>query len=194
MLRLDSKFKLIASEYKDVFADVGSVVDVGGGTGAAGAEIVRDHPHIKAINFDLPHVIAIAPKYPGITHGEGDMIKAIPNADVAILRSILHDCSDEDCVNILKNCRKAIPEKTGKIIIFEQLTKQEEGVEDIISASTLLMIVHLGAGKESTELQCKLLLENAGFPVIGLSEALDYQLSLKHIWSKLLIIPINRLV
>jgi len=65
---------------------------------------------------------------------------------------------------ILKNCRKAIPEKRGKIIIFEQLAKQEEGVEDIVSASTLLMIVHLGAGKERTELQCKVLLENAGFP------------------------------
>jgi len=81
-------FKLIASEYTDVFADVESVVDVGGGTGAAAAEIVRAHPHIKAINFDMPHVIAIAPEYPGVTHVEGDMFKAIPNADVAILKVI----------------------------------------------------------------------------------------------------------
>lgn len=31
----------------------------------------------------------------------------------------MHDWGDEDCVKILKNCRKAIPEKTGKVIVVE---------------------------------------------------------------------------
>lgn len=159
-------FRMIATEYEHVFADVRSVVDVGGGTGTAVTEIVKAFPHIKAINFDVPHVISIAPQCPGVTHVEGDMFKAIPNADVAILKSILHDWSDEDCVKILVNCRKAIPEKTGKIILFEQLAEQEaeKAMDDTVSASNLLMKVHTGAGKERTELQCKILLEKAGFP------------------------------
>lgn len=79
-------FRTIASQYQHVFYGVKSVVDVGGGTGAAVYEIVKAFPQIKGINFDLPHVIATAPKYDGVTHAEGDMFKAIPNADVAILK------------------------------------------------------------------------------------------------------------
>ncbi|KAL2936500.1 hypothetical protein RDABS01_034076 [Bienertia sinuspersici] len=159
-------FRAIASQYQHVFSDVKSVVDVGGGIGAAVNEIVKAFPHIKGINFDLPHVLAIAPKYDGVTHVEGDMFKAIPNADVAILKSILHDWDDEDCVKILKNCRKAIPEKTGKLILLEQLLHQEgeESMEDILLASDLLMIAHTGGGKERTEAEYNALINTAGFP------------------------------
>ena len=48
-----------------------SLVDVGGGNGSGLAEIVKSYPHIKGINFDLPHVVATAPIYDGITHEIG---------------------------------------------------------------------------------------------------------------------------
>ncbi|KAK9735447.1 hypothetical protein RND81_04G205900 [Saponaria officinalis] len=159
-------FRVVANEYRDVFASIRSVVDVGGGTGSAVREIVKAHPHIEAINFDLPHVIAIAPKFDGVTHVVGDMFKAIPSADAVILKSILHDWDDNECMRILKNSRKAVPEKTGKVIIFEQLVQQEgEGkMDDIVFASDLEMIAHFGGGKERSEAQCKTLLLSAGFP------------------------------
>ncbi|KAF2283209.1 hypothetical protein GH714_043541 [Hevea brasiliensis] len=50
--------------YKNGFGCVGSLVDVGGGTGDLVSEIVKS-PHIKGINFDLPHVVATAPEYKG---------------------------------------------------------------------------------------------------------------------------------
>ncbi|KAK7854532.1 xanthohumol 4-o-methyltransferase [Quercus suber] len=56
------------SEYKDGLGSVASLVDVGGGTGTAIAEIVKSNPHIKGINFDLPHVVSTAPIYDGVTH------------------------------------------------------------------------------------------------------------------------------
>ncbi|XP_021749903.1 desmethylxanthohumol 6'-O-methyltransferase-like [Chenopodium quinoa] len=159
-------FRAITSLYKDVFADVKSVVDVGGGTGAAVNEVVKAFPNIKGINFDLPHVIAIAPKYDGVAHVEGNMFEAIPDADVAILKSILHDWNDEDCVKILKNCQKAVPEKTGKLILFELILHKEgeESMEGILLASDLIMIAHTGGGKERTEPEYKSLLQTAGFP------------------------------
>jgi hypothetical protein len=43
-----------------------TVVDVGGGKGAAIAQIVEAYPHIHGINFDLPHVIADAPSMSGV--------------------------------------------------------------------------------------------------------------------------------
>jgi caffeic acid 3-O-methyltransferase len=51
--------------YNDAFKNINTLVDVGGGTGAALSMIVKQHPHIRGINLDLPHVIAGAPTLPG---------------------------------------------------------------------------------------------------------------------------------
>ncbi|KAI9072078.1 hypothetical protein K1719_031253 [Acacia pycnantha] len=34
------------------------------------------------------------------------MFHSIPNADAVLMKWILHDWSDEDCMKILKNCKK----------------------------------------------------------------------------------------
>ncbi|RWW21547.1 hypothetical protein GW17_00014285 [Ensete ventricosum] len=47
------------------FEGVKVLVDVGGGVGGTISMIVAKHPHIKAINFDLPHVISEAPPIAG---------------------------------------------------------------------------------------------------------------------------------
>ncbi|CAI8587147.1 unnamed protein product [Vicia faba] len=55
------------------FEGLESVVDVGGGIGTVTYMIVSKYPNIKAINFDLPHVINEAPSYPGVEHVGGDI-------------------------------------------------------------------------------------------------------------------------
>jgi hypothetical protein len=50
------------------------------------AEIVKTHPHIKGINFDLPHVVVTAPMRQGVSHVGGDMFEAIPNADAIFMK------------------------------------------------------------------------------------------------------------
>ena len=37
----------------------------------------------------------------------------------------MHDWSDEDCLQILKNCQKAIREKSGKIIVVDAVLELE---------------------------------------------------------------------
>jgi caffeic acid 3-O-methyltransferase / acetylserotonin O-methyltransferase len=49
------------------FDGINTLVDVGGGIGATLSMITSKHPQIKGINFDLPHVIADAPKFPSST-------------------------------------------------------------------------------------------------------------------------------
>ncbi|KAJ0078195.1 hypothetical protein Patl1_36997 [Pistacia atlantica] len=49
------------------------LVDVGGGIGVTLDVITSKYPHIKGINFDLPHVLAEAPTYSGVKHGGGDI-------------------------------------------------------------------------------------------------------------------------
>jgi hypothetical protein len=46
------------------FQDVNCLVDVGGGTGTSLTFITAKYPHIRGINFDLPHVVATSPTYP----------------------------------------------------------------------------------------------------------------------------------
>lgn len=76
----------IVKGYQEGFRRLGSVVDVGGGMGATMVEIVKAYPHIKGINFDLPHVVAIAPPHEGVVHVGGDMFETIPNADAVFMK------------------------------------------------------------------------------------------------------------
>ncbi|KAM7275995.1 hypothetical protein ACFE04_017861 [Oxalis oulophora] len=155
----------ILEGYKDGFSSLtGTLVDVGGGIGLLIAKIVKAHPHIKAINFDLPQVIDTAPQHKGVTHIAGDMFVDIPKGDAVFMKTILHDWSDEDCVKILKNCQKAIP-KEGKLIIVEIILQPEVNspLGDISFIQDLCMIAHT-MGKERTEVEWKDLLAKGGFP------------------------------
>ena len=55
----------VAKMYEVGFQNIKSLVDVGGGMGSALSIIVKEHSHIRGINFDLPHVIATAPPITG---------------------------------------------------------------------------------------------------------------------------------
>lgn len=48
------------------FEELNTLVDVGGNLGLSLSFITSKYPHIRAINFDLPHVIEHAPPYPGM--------------------------------------------------------------------------------------------------------------------------------
>lgn len=146
------------------FGTIETIVDVGGGVGTAASWIVARYPSIKAINFDLPHVIATAPSYPGVTHFAGDMFHTnIPPADAIFMKWILHCCGDEDCINILKNCRKALPD-TGKVIIVDAILKKGNPFSDVRIAFDLAIMAATPGGKERTQQEWETLLQRAGFP------------------------------
>ncbi|KAE8666950.1 tir-nbs-lrr resistance protein [Hibiscus syriacus] len=158
--------KSVLKHYKDGFNNVGTLVDVGGGSGAAVAEIVEAHPHIKGLNFDLPNVVASAPKYPNVTHVGGNMFDTIPiDTDAIFLKWILHNWSDEKCVEILKNCWKALQEKKGKLIIVEAVLRRESKSLSDVEAHRydLKMLVISPSGKERSEDEWRKLLKLGGF-------------------------------
>nr|B0ZB56.1 RecName: Full=Xanthohumol 4-O-methyltransferase; AltName: Full=Desmethylxanthohumol 6'-O-methyltransferase; AltName: Full=Isoliquiritigenin 2'-O-methyltransferase; AltName: Full=O-methyltransferase 2; Short=HlOMT2 [Humulus lupulus]ABZ89566.1 O-methyltransferase 2 [Humulus lupulus] len=156
----------ILSEYRDVFCGICSLVDVGGEFGGSISAIVKSHPHIKGINYDLPHVVATAPTYTGlVSHVGGNMFEWIPTAVAVFMKWILHDWADEDCVKILKNCRRAMPEKGGKIIIVDIVLEPEgNGLFDDAAVMLDIALMALTRGKERTEKEWKRVLEEGGFP------------------------------
>lgn len=69
----------------EVFEGIRSLVDVGGGNGTTLGKLIKGFPWIKGINFDLPHVVSVAPQWSGVENVGGDMFKSVPKADAAFL-------------------------------------------------------------------------------------------------------------
>ncbi|THU44336.1 hypothetical protein C4D60_Mb02t06340 [Musa balbisiana] len=150
------------------FDDVNVLVDVGGGTGATIHKITSKHPHIKGINFDLPHVISNAPPYPGVEHVGGDMFERVPSGgDAIFMKWVLHDWTDEQCIKILRNCWKVLPEK-GKVMVVEYILPVIPESNMIAQGSFTLDVVMMiqTGGKERTRKEFEALAKEAGF--IGL--------------------------
>lgn len=78
------------------------------------------------------------------------------------MQGVLHNWSDADCVKILKNCWKALPDN-GKIIIIEHVIPRN--IDEAKSAFDydVVMLTLLAKGKERTENEYQFLVKKSGF-------------------------------
>ncbi|EAZ15132.1 hypothetical protein OsJ_30546 [Oryza sativa Japonica Group] len=168
---------IILKESCGVFQGISSLVDVGGGHGAAAAAIATAFPNIKCTVLDLPHIVAEAPTtHSNIQFVGGDFFEFIPAADVVLLKYILHAWQDDDCVKILRRCKEAILARDagGKVIIIEVVVgigpKEIVPKEMQILFDVFMMYVD---GIEREEHEWKKIFLEAGFsdykitPVLG---------------------------
>lgn len=166
----------ILDRYSEVFAGIGCLVDVGGGDGTALRTIVKACPWIRrGINFDLPHVVSVAPRRDdedsgggdgdAVEHVGGNMFEEVPKADAAFIMWVLHDWSDEECIEILRKCREAVPKETGKVIIAEAVIGEGEAdkYDDVRLALDMVMLAHTERGKERSIEEWEYVLNGAGF-------------------------------
>ena len=89
-----------------------TVCDIGGSFGPTMAALKAKYPDIATLSFDLPEVIdAIKDAPEGVELVKGNFFdhKTIPNCDVAFLKHIFHDWSDDDCSKILNSLHMALP-------------------------------------------------------------------------------------
>ncbi|CAA7013412.1 unnamed protein product [Microthlaspi erraticum] len=135
------------------FENVKTLVDVGGGVGTVLGLVTSKYPHIQGINFDLPHVLAHAPPYPGVQHVAGDMLVEIPKGDAIFMKWMLHAWDDENCVKILKNCWRSLEEK-GKVIVVDVVMPIEPKIDDFSTNIGLTMDMFIlsqrSGGRERT--------------------------------------------
>ncbi|XP_073127720.1 flavonoid 4'-O-methyltransferase 3-like [Henckelia pumila] len=157
----------IVDQYPEAFQGVGSLVDVGGGDGTTLNTLVKACPWIRGVNYDLPHVVSVAPHREGVEHVGGDMFKMVPKGDASFLMWVLHDWSDDECIQILRNCMEAIPKDKGKVIIVEAVVEEGEETADEYSevrlALDMVMMAHTEKGKERTWEEWGCLLNEVGF-------------------------------
>nr|AAP03058.1 S-adenosyl-L-methionine: beta-alanine N-methyltransferase [Limonium latifolium] len=158
---------LLGSGY-DGFEGVKTLVDVGGSSGDCLRMIINKYKDIpKAINFDLPEVVAKAPKIPGITHVGGNMFESVPSGDAIFVKWVLTCFTDEEVITLMRNCNKALP-VGGKLICSEptlpENSDESHRTRALLVADIFIMTTYRAKGKHRTEEEYRQLGLLAGFP------------------------------
>ena len=92
---------------------------------------------------------------------EGNFFESVPDgADAYLLRHIIHDGTDEQSVQILRNCRKVMPSE-GKLLIVEAVVPP--GNEPSLAKSFDMAMLVFPGGLERTEGEYRRLFEQADF-------------------------------
>jgi len=148
------------------FSAFRTVADVGGGNGLVLASILRRHPAIQGILFDLP---AVADRARSTVSGTGvsdrmrieggSFFSGVPaGADAYVLRHIIHDWEDQDAIAILRECRKALAPE-GRVLVVEMVLPpgNEPGFGKWLDLMMLLV-----AGRERTQEEYSRLFSESG--------------------------------
>ena len=108
------------------FEGARKVVDVGGSHGAFVAAVLQREPKARGVLFDQPAVVAgadatlqAAKVADRVECVGGSFFDSVPaGGDVYLLKAILHDWNDEECVKILTNVREAMA-PDGRVVVVE---------------------------------------------------------------------------
>lgn len=154
-----------------------TVADVGGGDGTLLSGILRRHRGLTGIIYDTEEGLAQAPatlEQHGLTDRcslvTGDFFRAAPQgADLYLLKSIVHDWSDERAVTLLSHIRAVLP-ADGRVLILEHVLPGTVDAGDAGSAylSDLNMLVNLG-GKERTRADFDEVCGRSGLAVLAVT-------------------------
>ena len=139
------------------FTRFGSVVDVGGGTGALLRAVGEQAPGAGLVLFDRPQVDA-GSDLPSVG---GDFFDAVPaGADAYLLSRVLHDWPDDDAVRILRTCRSAM-RPDSRLVVVEAVVP-ERACDDPEAVRMDLHMLALLGGRERTVAELAALLEAVG--------------------------------
>jgi len=142
------------------------VVDVGGASGTLIAALLARNPLLEGTILDRPEVVPRAVNVVaerGLSTRcrvvAGDFFVSVPEADIHILKFIIHDWDDEQSIRILSNCARALRPR-GRVVLIERMIP-EDGRANGASLADLNMLVVL-PGRERTLGQYNDLLGCAG--------------------------------
>jgi len=150
------------------------VVDVGGATGTLLAAVVGANDRLRGLLLDLPHVAEDA-RAALVEAGvgarcevlAGDFFHRIPEADLYLLKQVLHDWNDDQAGTILSNIARSM-RPGGRVVIVEMVIP-DDGRPTAAQLMDLNMLVML-PGQERTQAEYAALLAGAGLRLERLVE------------------------
>jgi hypothetical protein len=151
------------------FSNIQTLADIGGSHGMALAIILADNPEMRGILFDLPEVVADAFDFlkcrgvhQRIEIRGGNFFESVPKgADAYLLKHVLHDWSDEDCLHILETVHAAAKPAT-KLLLVESIVNESNDPQ-FAKITDLEMLVISHNGRERTRTEWQNLLRAGGF-------------------------------
>ncbi|UHD14544.1 acetylserotonin O-methyltransferase [Thiocapsa bogorovii] len=121
----------LASEW--VFAESTTLLDLGGGHGVLLRGLLRARPDVLGICFDRPDVCARGELDLRETASDllgrlrfmaGDFFSdVLPDADVYLLKNVIHNWTDESAIRLLSNVADALSRRSNaRLLVIESLT------------------------------------------------------------------------
>jgi hypothetical protein len=164
----------------------GVVADVAGGSGPVLAGVLQARPELRGILVEAPGVLAEADghlKRAGVRDRvdlrEGNIFERVEaEADLYLLKDILHDWDDERSLQILGTVAAAM--KPGsKLVLIEQLLERND-TDPLIASVDMHMLAECDGGRQRSAAELQELMRGAGLRsgevhtagVIGLVEGL----------------------
>jgi hypothetical protein len=119
------------------FSGSSLIVDVGGGTGTLLRNILSYYSGPKGVTFDRDTVVRSARESGGLAtladrhrFEEGNFFEQVPvGGDVYLLSDVTGNCSDEQCLAVLRNIRAAI-RNGGRLLVIERIPDDHPGNGD----------------------------------------------------------------
>jgi hypothetical protein len=149
------------------FDGIHSIVDVAGGRGLLLATILERHPAMQGTLYEMPHVLegaktgALKPMMNRCTLASGDMFSSVPApTDAYIMKHIIHDWPDPQCIQLLQACRKGV-NPGGKLLVVDCVI--QPGNQFSPSKFLDVQMLIFPGGRERTEPEFRALLEAAGW-------------------------------
>lgn len=146
--------------------NVRTVVDVGGGTGAMLAEILRKWPHIHGTLVDFPQTVArsgdilrnagVAERARTVGQSFFDPLPA--QADIYLLKKVINDWPDREASAILRRCAEAA-RPAGRVMVLGAVTP--DGSRRGLSIEMVLV-----GGKQRTVTEFRDLARGGGLEVV----------------------------
>ncbi|KAL4635717.1 acetylserotonin O-methyltransferase [Arapaima gigas] len=145
-----------------------TIYDLGGCSGALAKQCVSAYPASSVTIFDLPKVVNTCRDHfislgdERIFFHEGDFFKdQLPEADLFILARILHDWTDERCVELLAKVHRSC-KPGGGVLLVEALLNEDNSGPLTAQLYSLNMLVQTEGRERRASEYCTLLI-TAGF-------------------------------
>lgn len=147
-----------------------TLCDVGGATGQLSVIAAGQHPHLRAVTFDLPPVAPVARKTVEAA-GLGDRVEVVsgdfftdplPRADVITMSLILHDWDLDRKMHLIRAAYEALP-PGGAFVAIENLIDDARRRSVFGLISSLNMLIESGDGFDFTGADLSGWCSDAGF-------------------------------
>lgn len=168
----------IMNAHPGLFKANDRVCDIGGGSGEL-LKIVMDTVPVKGVVLDLPEVAKMY-SHKDIDYVGASFFEKIDiNADVYVLKYILHNWGDQECMSILSNIRDAMARNSGSRLLIIESVLSDSSYHKLLDIQMLLCLSE--GAKERTQSEYISLIQSTGMKLLKTYDIPDTEINIVEI-------------